>query len=168
MLYLIIALLFFIFSVVVHVLFCRGKRGNILYVKIFGYIALINLSLCSGVFQSISADGTVSIWLLPLKATSIFIYLLLIPAYLVVYVTTQLNSPSKIILRSLSARDGLTIKNLQKNFTDEEFIVFRLQELVKTGCAVAVDGKYRLGASGTLIFAWLRIYQWLLGERERG
>ena len=171
MLYLITVILFFILSIILHIFFCRFKKGKVLYAKFFVLIALINLWMCVSVFERIKnivEFNVPSLGLLPLQGTAMVIYLLLIPAYLVIYVTTQLQSPSKTILQLLSAHDGLTIKDLQKNFTDEAFIISRLNELFYTGCVKRTDKAYRLGASGRLILIWLNFYRCLLGARKRG
>ena len=172
MLYLIVSFVFFIFSILIHVLVCRLRKNSLLYAKLFGYIAIVNLLICIYVFQFIDQAALhfapLSVWFIQLKSTLNFIYLLLIPAYLVIYVTTQLNSPSKIILKLLSKGEGLSFNNLQKQFSDEEWIVSRLNELVQTGCVVEIGGRYRLGASGKLIGGWLKFYQLLLGNRPRG
>ncbi len=162
MFHLTVSLFFFFLSVVVHILICRGRKTAELQVKLFCAIALGFLLLCWVVFRA-----AWNVWRFSLPISSTVIYLLLIPVYLSFYVNTKFNSPSKMVMVLLRANGTMDYEELLRHFTNEEFVVSRLDDLVKSGCVEEKDGRYRLMTQGRWTAKILEVYQKVLG-REMG
>lgn len=171
MLYIVLSFSFFLLSVVLHVLWCRFKRSGELQVVAFFLLAMAGLIfyVVTERFLLVSCfGGPESIWNLYLEMTSIVIFALLIPFYLVLYYSVNINSPSRMILLILEKSQGLTYKQLKEQVTDEKFIAPRLKDLVDNRC-VAFDGNtYRLLPHMTAIGRMLNVYQKITGRPEGG
>jgi hypothetical protein len=171
MLYLFVALFLFFDAVVIHILVCRQSRqeGQLL-LKIFFLIAGFNLVLCWAVYLLVFAkyaSASFNVWTVPLPWASTAIYLLLIPTYLVFYFSTQQMSPSKKIMILLLG-NGMSAKDLQAHFKDEELIVPRITDLLTTGCIVDRNGRYTLTFSGVQMARVYALYQAVLGRKKGG
>ncbi len=170
MLYLFVALFFFFDAVVIHILVCRQSKEEGLFLKVFFLIAGINLAVCWVIYQLVLvkyASAAFNMWTVPLPWASTAIYLLLIPTYLVFYFSTQQMSPSKKIMILLLG-DGMSAKDLQAHFKDEELIVPRINDLLITGCMVDRDGRYALTFSGQQMARMYALYQGILGRKKGG
>ena len=171
MFYILVMSFFFIFSVSIHLIFCRHRRSKGLLVKQFCIIAMLNLFFGCVIFfllgKSMAQDSP-SIWNLPLSMTSSFIYILLVPTYMVFYTSTQLNSPSKKILLLLQKNGPMSFEELLKHFTEEEFIMPRVMDLQHTGCIQCAQGHWLLLPPGLSIARFLNIYQRILDRRAGG
>lgn len=104
----------------------------------------------------------------PLALTATIIYMLLIPNYLVLYVSTELVSPSKRILRIVSNKTQTDYHAILATLEKEDFIGTRLHELCQSGCVRDAGGTYHLTPSGRTIAVFLKIYQYLLGREIGG
>ncbi len=160
---------FFLLSAIAHGWFCRRQKQGGLFVKVFCVIAAVNLGLCWLVFMNYENGRHPSFWDIPLVVSSTVIYVLLVPAYMVFYVSTQLNSPSKTVLLALHAHGEMSEEDLLKYFTDDLYILPRIKDLVLTGC-IDIDskGKYVLSSSGLRIAGFLNAYQIFLGRKAGG
>jgi hypothetical protein len=169
MIYLLINLVFFVLVVVTHIGVCRRYKGKGLLVKAFCVMATAGLLLA--VAAAVAIKGQVShwslIWQLPLFVTAMLIYILLVPTYIIFYVSTQLNSPSKEILLLIKKQGSMSREQLAAQMTDDKFIRPRLVDLKQTDYVTYKDSKYRLNPSGIKVARFLNFYQWLLG-RELG
>ncbi len=128
---------FFVLVVLSHALACR--RGWILFQMewflalclVWGglYFALLRLApvplICSG-----SSNFGRS---MPLVFTSFVLYGLLCLAYLVQCTAIQVQSPSMKVVSLLRGGPGMTRDQLRRHFSDEEFVLSRLRDLVRTG-----------------------------------
>jgi hypothetical protein len=156
-----ICFLSFACSIAAHVFFCRGLPKNQLHAKLFVGVAFFTggLGWLARSFLANPFEGDTAF-----PATAVVIYLLLIPAYLIFYVTTELNSPSKLILRMIRQTPGIAHSEILKNFTNEELILPRLSDLRQTGCVELRDDCYFLSASGRSLGQFLVLYQKILGR----
>lgn len=156
-------LMCFSFTVIAHIIRCRFLAPNKLYAKIFIQFALIGLGvhLLFGIF--INEVGLRLFW------TSILLYILFIPIYLIVYVSTILMSPSKKILLALSAsKEGLSYADLLTVLNGDELIRLRLDELVESGCLIKNDNGFQLSSNGQRIFQFIKGYQFITKRKIRG
>ena len=162
---------FFLGVVIIHLLVCRKKSQEGLLLRPFITIALMNLFLLWGFFwfsnRYMHSDPT-SIWSVRLYGCAVVIYILLIPTYLVFYFSTQQMSPSKKILLLLSAKGPLSFQELLKDFSDEEFVLPRLKELIGIRCLVEHGGWYVLTPTGAQMANVYKIYQFVLGRAKGG
>ncbi len=149
-----ISVLFILFSIIIHLLLCRRDPDKTLKAKLFIIIALA----AYGVFLGIACGAR-----LPLILTASVIYVLLVPIYLIFYVSTELNSPSKKILHAVEA-GGASYLDVLKALERENFILLRLEELEQSGCVARQRDRYALTSSGWSIARGLAIYQKLLGR----
>lgn len=154
-----LALLFFIASVATHLIFCRNSSSKSLKGKLFIQISILLLLIYIGIAFILK---------LPLIISCSAIYILLIPAYMVVYVTTELVSPSKKILQSLAASQGLTRQEIIAYLEKENLIQSRLDELVQSGCIMKKDEYYVLTANGSMLASFLRMFGLILGRGVGG
>jgi hypothetical protein len=170
MIYLAAAITFFIISVIIHIRLCRSNVSNQLLAKAFCSIAMVNLVVCAIAFavleKSFPYNGC--LWFLPLMWTSLFMYVLLVPVYLVFYVSTELMSPTKKILLYIQTHGHASDEDLSKIFTDEDLIRPRLNDLVSTACVRNKDGLYSLLPAGQQISKALNCYQIILGRGMGG
>jgi len=164
-------LLFFSLSVFIHIVICRNRKLQGLWVKLFCVIAVVNLLLCWGIFlwagRSVALNAP-SIWNLPLSMTSTFIYILLVPTYVIFYISTQLNSPSKKVLLLLKKNNAMSFEELSKHFSEEEFIMPRIKDLQETGCIQCTERHWMLLPPGLTIAQFLNFYQSILGRPAGG
>lgn len=163
-------LFFFLEAVFIHLTVCRKRSGEGLLLKSFFAIAFGNLLVLWSslwVLHSYMGLDPKSFWGVPLYATSTFIYILLIPTYLVFYFSTEQMSPSKKILLLLSKNGAMSFPELLEHFTDEEFVVPRIEELIGVRFLVEHSGWYILTPAGTQIAKVYGLYQAVFG-REKG
>jgi hypothetical protein len=168
MLYLVVALFFFVEAVFLHLVVCRQAKAEGLLLKKFLSIALLNLSLSWLTFYFIVKDVHLpGIWSVPLWGSATAIYVLLIPIYLVFYFSTQQMSPSKKVMLLLFERPRSFLE-LEPFFTDQEMIIPRIQDLLMTGCITDRNGRYLLTPSGVQLAQGYAFYQSLLGRKKGG
>ena len=148
----------FLAAVAGHLLCCRKSAKKNLQAKLFTALATAGLT----VFVLVGAINQ-----LPLLLTASVIYVLLVPVYLIFYVSTELVSPSKKIVQVLAAGPGV-YADLYKALERENFIMLRLEELEQSGCLRREGERYCLTASGQAIAKSLRVYQKLLGRAVGG
>ena len=153
-----VSLLFFC-AIVVHIILCRASSDKNLKSKLFLQISLSFLVLFIVL---------VIYFCLPFLWSCVVIYILLIPAYLVVYVTTVLVSPSKKILMSLSGSSGLSYEGILVSLQKENLISSRLEELVQSGCVVLIEGRFQLTPTGKSLATFLDLYGRILGRGVGG
>ena len=158
---LMISLLLFFFCVALHLGICRRKKKDVLLIKLFLGISGVGLVIFWGA----------SFWLhenlnfptaLPLSAT--MLYILLVLVYLSFYVNVKIISPSKKILTLIREQRAVTLEELLKFFSNEEFLSPRLEDLGGSGCVYKQEGRYRLSQSGVQVGRLLEIYQKILGR----
>jgi predicted transcriptional regulator len=103
----------------------------------------------------------------PLVLTAAVIYMLLAAVYMIVYVSTELMSPSKKILQVI-AQGQSRYADIYKALERENFIMLRLEELEHSGCLCRRGEHYQLTASGKGIADVLKFYQCVLGREAGG
>ena len=171
MLDILVMLFFFLDAVFIHLIVCRKSPQEGLLLKPFIGIALTNLFLLWAVFwfsNSYARSAPSSIWSVHLYGCAAIMYILLIPAYLVFYFSTQQMSPSKKILLLLSDQGPLSFQELLKHFSDQEFVLPRIKELIGIRCLVEHGGWYVLTPSGAQMANVYKIYQSVLGRTKGG
>lgn len=159
-----LAVILFLLAATIHLLYCRQTTSKGLQAKVFLVIALGVLMFMEGLFIFIPFDP----WGPALPWTATTIYLLLIPAYLIFYVTTDLLSPSKKILKILQTQGKADDHQLLSAIRADNMIEGRLQELVVSNCAYKREGKFFLTAHGNKLLMIVKLYQWLCGRRMAG
>ena len=170
MLYILVALFFFLDAVVVHLMICRNKAEG-LFLKLFLSIAFMNLVLAWVVFWFLSHQfngGREGFLGMPLYGTATVMYVLLIPTYLIFYFSTQQVSPSKKILVLLAQNGSMSFDELLVHFSDKEFFSQRIQDLITTRCVIEHDGWYVLTPAGSRMSMVYQIYQSILGRGKGG
>jgi hypothetical protein len=171
MFYIVFVILLFIFSVMVHIFFCRTTSKPGLHAKAFVFIAVIFLCIYGAgvaLLQNLGILDPRSVWGLPFKITAGIIFVLLVPIYLCFYVLTQLTSPSKRILLSISQRGELSHNDILASVKKEDFITSRLNDLCTSKCVKEVDGRYSLTSEGRKIALVLNMMQNVLGRDVGG
>ncbi len=160
--HLMIAFVFFVLSVVIHIGYCRKGSCAGLQAKAFVLIALVNGAVMIICFLFLTPSD------MDLPYTAALLYVLAIPLYLIFYVSTFLMSPSKNILRVVQDDRGATYEVVLQALERENFISLRLKELQDSGCAGRSGEKFVLTPSGRNIVRVLKIYQKVLGQTPRG
>lgn len=148
--------------VILHAKVCRSKPCNNLYAKDFIIIASCCWLLLLYALTHIHVEGGRFI------LSALVLYILLIPVYLIVYVSMVLISPSKSLLFLLNNEKGLTLEELMNGFKGDALIDSRFEELLASGCMIEKSGKYVLTFNGQMIFQVLMAYQWLSGRQGEG
>lgn len=164
-------LFFFLESVFVHLAVCRKWSKGGLLLKPFFNIALGNLVLLWAFFWMTGHYGqfdSSSLFGVRLYGAATLIYILLIPTYLVFYFSTQQMSPSKKLLLLLSRNGSMSLEELSSHFSDEEFIVPRLKELIGIRCLLEHNGWYVLTPTGIQMAKVYGLYQIVLGRSKGG
>lgn len=171
MFYVVLALLLFIVSVIVHIFFCRKKPKSGLHAKAFIFTAIISLGIYLTVVSAMPYSGILdahSLWGLPFKITAGIIFLLLVPVYLCFYVLTQLTSPSQKILLTISQGGELSYNDILSCVKEEDFIASRLSDLRASGCVTQINGRYILTSEGQKVASVLNMMQSVLGRNVGG
>ena len=170
-----LALLWFFIFLTLHILLFRFKIIR------FETSALAILLLVAGAGYAVSVSPAVSFLqrelsnapsflFLSLKWSSLVLYLTLCFWYIAVCITFKDQSPSmKIIAAMLDhPEQRLTYDDLKRLFTDEEFIVSRLGDLVTHGHLGKDGDSYYLLPRGKLIAFFVRNYRALLKQELGG
>ncbi len=168
MLYLVTSLLFFFLSVVVHIFWCRRQKKQDLHMTTFCLIALTVLG-CYGMFlafiqKAFQGQFGLTFWSCPLQLTSIVLYVLFIPIYLIFYFGTRVESPSKKMVLLIEQHGALSPEDFLKYFSDEHLVLTRLDDLERSYCVVLENKVYRLTDQGRTIARVLNLYQWITGR----
>jgi len=95
-------------------------------------------------------------------------YLLLALFYLLCYFSPQVESPSQRLLRACSKEDGSTFGDLEKAVNNDDFIMTRLDDLVRCGYVSISDGRLRTAAPCDPVCRVLAFYQKLFGTGDGG
>ncbi len=160
--HLMIAFVFFVLSVIIHVGYCRKVSFVGLQAKTFILTALANGIVMIICFLFLTPSP------MDLPYTAVFLYVLAIPVYLIFYVSIFLMSPSKNILRIVQTAEGATYDMILGTLEQENFIPLRLGELQDSGCVGRSGEKFVLTPSGRNIVRVLKIYQKVLGQGPGG
>ncbi len=160
--HLLIAFVFFVLSIVIHIGYCRKRSCAGLQAKAFVLTALVNgaVMIICFLFLTPSEMG--------LPYTAVLLYVLAIPVYLIFYVSTFLMSPSRNILRLVQDDQGATQEMILQALERENFIFLRLGELQDSGCVGRSGEKFVLTPLGRNIARVLKIYQKVLGQAPGG
>ena len=160
--HLLIAFAFFIFSVVIHMDYCRKVSFAGLRAKALILTALVNGAVMVVCFLFLGPSDR------GLPYTAVLLYVLAVPVYLIFYVSTFLVSPSKNILRVVQNDQGATYEMVLQALEQEDFIFLRLGELQDSGCVGRSGERFILTPSGRNIVRVLKIYQKVLGQAPGG
>ncbi len=159
---LISSLVFFFLAIITHAVYCRRHNQQFLYAKAFIIIACVYGLVHVALILSIHASST------RLVLTSVALYLLLIPVFLIIYVSMILMSPSKKLLNALSRHSALTEEQLLEALDGNTLINVRLEELMQSGCVVKQGSVYQLTSSGLTVYRGLSLYEMVSGRRGEG
>lgn len=164
MMHVFMSLILFFLAVLLHLWYCHKTTLKGLQAKAFVIIAVGILMFMGVLFIFIPFDP----WEPALTWTAIIIYLLLIPVYLIFYVTTSLISPSKKILQILQNQGKADYGQLLFAIKTDNMIEGRLQELIVSGCAYERQGKFFLTSHGKKLLVMSKLYRHLSGRYMAG
>ena len=119
MAYILLGLLLFIALVIVHIFFCRHTTKPGLLAKAFILLAILFFAIYAGLVLALQHSGALdphSLWGEPFRITGGIIFLLLLPVYLCFYVLTQLTSPSKSILSTISKQGEASLAEILDSY----------------------------------------------------
>ena len=171
MLYLLTAVFCFLISIIMHISWCRLRKDcrlHLLSFFLFNAAGLI-LSARLGYFicqQEIGPHQT--FWFLPLQGSSIVLFVLLVPFYLVFYYSTVLESPSREILFLVKDKPGISDQEIFKRITNDRFVTPRISALLSSGCVFIKDNRYYLKPGIYWMMRVLNIMQNIYGRRISG
>lgn len=148
----------FICTVFIHALYCRRQQSHQLYARSYLIIAAVVGVIAISLINVLHLDE--------FSLSGLLLYILCIPSYLVVYVTTQLESPSRKILETLTERP-CTKSDIVLSLKQAQFIQSRLQQMCDAGLVNKVQSTYQLTQSGQQLALFYVCYQKILG-RELG
>jgi len=171
MIYLSLVLFLFIATVFAHLTFCRRTSKSGLQAKAFVLMAMMAFGVYAGgvlILQHTAALDKHSLWGVPFGFTGAIIFILLIPVYLSIYVLTQLSSPSKKILMTISLVGEASYNDMVSAIQKEDFITSRLNDLLASQCLTSRNGRYVLTTDGQKIAAILNLMQFILGRKAGG
>ena len=167
----VLAIVLFAGSVLVHLLYCRNTKSRGLHAKTFILMAmagLVTYFLLTIAIAKMAGFDPRSLIGIPFELTGGVIFILFVPIYLCFYVLTQLMSPSKKILLTVAKGGAISYEDILASIEEENFIKTRLDDLLTCGCVGQVDGRYVLTAEGRKIAAILNAMQALLGRKPGG
>lgn len=171
MFYIVLSMLLFIASVIVHIFFCRKTTKSGLQARAFIFISVISMGIYMTGVLTVQHWGMFdphSLWGFPFRITAGLILILLVPIYLCFYVLTQLTSPSKKILLAISQCGQLSRADILLSVQKEDFIMTRLNDLCTSGCVKQINGRYILTWEGRKIAVILNFMQSVLGRNAGG
>lgn len=168
MVFLVCLLTGFGFSVVSHLLWCRARRSTELEIASFLYLTLVYGGVTIFIYMIFNHLNPVQLWSIPLSVSSLAVYGLLVPAYLVIYAGTVIDSPSQKVLRLIQNRDGLTYEELIKQIGGQEFILTRLESLRKFHLIELHGSTYRLLSGGRRLGKMLDLLKFMFGHGPGG
>ena len=105
---------------------------------------------------------------MPLVVTTIMIYILSIPVYLMFYFNTKVESPSQRILLIIKKKNEIASHELSGYVTDKDFVFSRLQDLLESKCICLEEEGYRLLPRGRMVASLLTAYQKISGRKMGG
>src|SRR3990167_2454126 len=95
----------FFLTLILHIVWCRVGRTKTLQLAVFFYLSFANgiiLLWQIGFFtRPTSAETLPNLWYVPLKLTAVVLYVLLIVFYFAFYLGMIIDSPSRVILRTI-------------------------------------------------------------------
>jgi H+/gluconate symporter-like permease len=171
MFYIVLVLLLFMVTVAAHILYCRYTDKPGLHARIFVNMAILALGIYAALVFLLPTTGMIdahSLWGMPFKVTAGAIFFLLVPFYLCFYVLTQLTSPSKKILLTISQRGELEYADVLACVKEEDFISSRLNDLCASRCVIQNNGRYIITSEGQKVAAILNAVQFFLGRNMGG
>jgi hypothetical protein len=171
MLYILLSVTIFIFVVFTHIQWCRASLIRDLQITPFIVYSVSGLALYFTIigvffFQPLVPDPV--LWILPLKATAVTLYICLSVLYLMFYFGTNVESPSRILLVLIEEADGMTENELLEHFTNDYLICPRFEDLLRTGYLEFDGTAYRLSRRGLIAAKLLDFYQKLIGRPMGG
>lgn len=175
MIYLLSAGFFFLLFFSTHVLafrlgFMKFQTPAFLLISLVWLAAyLLSLHGLGRLMQSFELSDS-GFWGAPLTMGSVVLYLLLCLAYVAESNLVENDSPSLRIIKSILRHPlgKLTIKDLEKEFNDQEFIVDRLEDLVKHGHVEKMGELYHLALRGAFIAKIIGAYRQLIRKGVGG
>jgi hypothetical protein len=165
---LILILMIFFLSICAHVLWCRLRPRKDLQIPEFLAVAFIGLLIfCLLKGKGVSAQA-VNFWNMPLFLSSVVIYVLLVPMYLIFYFGTKVKSPSLQVLLILREKKELSEEDILKFLNDDVVLFPRLNDLERFGYLNRSGESYSLSPRGVALAKFLNFYQKLLGRTWGG
>lgn len=161
----IVSLIVFIMSLLLHVLVWRLKKPVNDLAALFFFLFLI---------PTTGMISAAAINIAPLDfgselCASILLENALAAAYVLTYPAFQADSPSlRIILFLSNARSGMTAEDIKIELTRRNLFDARLDDLQKSGLARQNTGKFSLTYWGTALAFSFSAYRKILGFRDKG
>lgn len=165
MIYLVASFFTFLLMTFLHIFLFRflAQRGvktlRTVGVYLFGFI--ISLFIF-GFFQTLANPKTIFWWPLPL--TSIVLYSQLSFLYLIFFTSPYLGdeSPAAKIIFLVKKNGRLSYEKIKREFSDEELVIKRLDDLVKSGLIIRQKDNYYSAKSGQRLARIINFYRRLL------
>lgn len=169
---LLLSLFIFTLSIGFHILWCRFRKKTTLQMYSFGVIAtaglIIYIFITLRIFQRLDYAFDQGIWHVSLWVSSVLLYVLLMPTYIIIYFNTIVQSPSKTILILVRKHGMLSFDELARLMTDDEFIMTRMKDLLDFGYATKEGSLYSLTPRGVILAKVLAFYEKLFGRPMGG
>ncbi len=164
MFYLVIAIAIFFAAAALHVAWCRANKTNALLIAPFLVFSFLGLAVLIFIFvKNPYLLSSENIWHMPLKSSSLLIYILLIPCYVAFYFGTKVKSPTQKLFLLLQ-KESLSFKELSSRISDREILIPRISDLEQSRCIRFKENSFQLTKYGFTVAKFLDIYQKILGR----
>lgn len=166
------SLIVFVLSILLHILWCRFKRGQslraasfltIAFAGLFFYILILKFPM-----KIPDVFGGTDIWSMPLQFTAITMYIALVPLYLLFYYAIIIDSPSRFILNVLQKKEKVLYQEIINSMDGNYFITSRLNALIRHGYVEFNGNVYRLSSRGLRVAKILKLYEKISGRAMGG
>lgn len=158
---------------IVHLLVWRTRRPRAQYAG----LVLLAVAVLALQFAIVAMVPRSVGWLAPvIPATPaeyvsfLILYVALALSYIFVYSAVQADSPSLSILLRIerAGRAGVTLGELETEFSDEVLVLPRLDDLISSKLARMRGWRYVIGSQGAMLAAVHSFYRTLLKLRKGG
>lgn len=170
MIYIFFSLIFFVVTVMVQIivhkiLLVYGKR-TFATIHVLTLGCFVHALLQYLLFQSNSQSSlNENLWLLPLPWSASFLYVLLFFFYITYSASPYLGQegPTSKILNLFRRHPYLTEQQIFKSFTDQETVLARIDDLMKSGWVTKDRGYLKLNSFGKVLARFILFYRNILG-----
>src|SRR3989344_2638066 len=173
MVYLLSSIVFFLFSIVIHIVLSRilllFRKKSILLTAVFaggGLAHFISASFLAKAFSNY--DG--NLFFTPLSLSSYLLYLILVFIYLVYFLSTYSGeqSPSLTLYFLLRDGKGRSLSIIKREFPKKEMIDMRIKSLITGKFVKQNKDKYLILSRGEWLAYVFRLYRKLLSWSSSG
>lgn len=129
---------------------------------------LVDLAANNIILAQVGKHG--ELWNVDLRWSSLVSYVLFGLWYLAEMTTVECSSPSMKIITTLHYRKEkrISLEDAKTLFSDQEFVIDRLNDLVLHGHVKCDNATYTLLPRGRFIVQVFKFYRWLLDRKSGG